>query len=75
VASEHEVLYAALAAPFGLVVRGSISALREARSGLSEDPALVDLAILGPDGAGQVWLVRKDAIRRHVDVGEAGAPR
>ena len=62
-ASESEVLYAALSAPFGLVVRGDLAALQRARSRLlRDDPALGDLSVLGPDGNGQLWLVRKDKL-------------
>ena len=66
VASEHDALYAAARAPFGLVVRGSVRALRAARTSLAEDIALADLAVLGPDESGGVWLVRRSAVREHL---------
>lgn len=70
--NEHEVIYEAAASSFGLVVRGSIAALRKARGEHSDDPGLVDLAILGPDERGQIWIVRKDKLREwlHKEDGE-----
>ena len=64
-ASESEVLYAALRAPFGLVVRGDLAALQRTRARLlRDDSALSDLSVLGPDERGQLWLVRKDKLVR-----------
>lgn len=61
--SESEVLYAALSARYGLVVRGDLAALQSARTRLArEDSAMTSLAVLGPDGNGQLWLVRKDKL-------------
>ena len=74
-ASEHDALYAATRAPFGLVVRGSIRALRAARTSLAEDIALADLAVLGPDEAGSVWIVRRSAVRDHLIGGENDVSR
>lgn len=65
--AEGDTIYAAAASTFGLIVRGSAKRLRDARSELARgDPALADLVVLGPDGAGCIWLARKDAIRRHI---------
>lgn len=62
----QDVLYDALRKPLGVIVRGDVKALRRARSEAKGDIAVSDLAILGPDGSGQVWVVRKDAIRGHL---------
>ena len=68
--NEGEIIYGAMTTPFGLLVRGSPKKLREARSSLvRDDPALVDLVILGPDLAGTVWVVRKDSLRKHLIAG------
>jgi hypothetical protein len=72
-AAEQDMIYAAARATFGLVVRGDAKRLRAARTALVQcDASLVDLAVLGPDRSGQVWLVRKDALRRHL-LGDASA--
>jgi hypothetical protein len=65
--NEHEALYAASASALGIIVRGSARRLREARAGVRGDLALADLAILGPDSAGEVWIVRKDKISQHLE--------
>ena len=68
--NESEIIYGAMTTPFGLLVRGSAKKLREARSSLvRDDPALVDLVILGPDLAGTIWVVRKDSLRKHLIAG------
>lgn len=65
--TEQDVIYEAARATFGLVVRGDAKRLRAARTSLvASDASLVDLAVLGPDRSGQVWLVRKDALRKHL---------
>lgn len=65
--TEQDMIYEAARATFGLVVRGDAKRLRAARTSLvASDASLVDLAVLGPDKSGQVWLVRKDALRRHL---------
>jgi len=62
-ASEPEVLYAALSARYGLVVRGDLVALQKARARLvKEDSAMSELTLLGPDERGQIWLVRRDKL-------------
>ena len=68
--SEHEMLYAAASTEFGLVVTGNAKRLRAARSDLRDDVAMVDLAVLGPDERGQIWLVRKDQLRSHLVGGQ-----
>ena len=61
--SDEEALYAALRAQYGLVVRGDREALTRARARLArDDHALEDLGVLGPDGNGQLWLVRKNKL-------------
>lgn len=67
-ASEHEMLYAAAASEFGLLVHGDAKRFRRARDDLRDDLALMDLAILGPDADGALWLVKRDAIRKHLVV-------
>ena len=74
-ASEHDMMYLAARSPFGLVVRGNVKALREARSSMREDIALLDLVVLGPDGSGLVWLIRKDKIRGEVTAGARDVAR
>ena len=64
--NEKEALYEALRAPFGVIVRGSVKALRKARETLRADVAMMEMTILGPDGSGQIWLVRKDRLREHL---------
>ena len=64
--NESEILYAAAASAFGLIVRGSAKRLRAARTSLRDDLALLDLVILGPDGDGALWIVKKDAVRAHL---------
>lgn len=68
-----EALYAAASAQFGLIVRGaSAKALRAARNAMRDDPALAEIAILGPDAEDHIWLVRKDTVRNHMMVKENG---
>jgi hypothetical protein len=68
-----EALYSAARSTFGLIVRGaSAKALRAARSaGVARDPALSEIAILGPDAEDRVWLVRKDVVRTTLHVSPA----
>jgi hypothetical protein len=67
--TEGEIIYFAMTTQFGTLVRGSAKKLREARSSLvRDDPALVDLVILGPDLSGTTWVVRKDSLRKHLIV-------
>jgi|HubBroStandDraft_1064217.scaffolds.fasta_scaffold151794_3 hypothetical protein len=68
--SESELLYAAASAKFGIIVTGSVKRFRDARSALRDDIALSDLAILGPDERGQLWLVKRSAMRDHLITGE-----
>jgi hypothetical protein len=66
-AAEQDLVYLAAGKAFGLVVRGDAKRIRAARTALvASDASLVDLAVLGPDRSGQIWLVRKDALRRHL---------
>ena len=67
--NEQDAIYAAATSDFGLVVRGDARALRKTRTAL-RDPGLVDLAILGPDSRGEIWLVRKDRLREHLIGGQ-----
>ena len=61
---EEELLYQALASPFGLVVKGDKLRLQRAKTKLTKsDPALLDLAIIGPDPGGQLYLLRMDKAR------------
>jgi hypothetical protein len=61
---EHEILLKALTSEFGLIVQGSAKALRTARSTMMRDDIAVDdLAVLGPDTSGHVWVVRKSVVR------------
>jgi hypothetical protein len=72
---EAELLYAALAAPLGVVVRCNPQRLRSTRQRLlQKDAALMDLHVLGPDASGQLWIVRSlqaneelEALRREKD--------
>jgi hypothetical protein len=62
--TEEELLYQALSTPLGLVVRADHKRLRRARSRcLERDPALHELAIIGPDASGQTYLLRTDRAR------------
>ena len=62
-AEASECLYAALRAPYGLLVRGNREQLERERARLArEDEALHALSVLGPDPSGQLWLVRKDKL-------------
>jgi hypothetical protein len=59
-----DALYSAARSAYGIIVRGaSAKALRAARNAIRDDPALSEIAILGPDTEDRVWLVRKDVIR------------
>jgi hypothetical protein len=63
--NEEEVLYDALQSPLGLIVRGSKSALARARAKLAQnDPAISELALIGPDLAGQLYILRTDQARK-----------
>jgi hypothetical protein len=63
--SEEELLYEALRTPLGLVVRASKAALARARSALAKsDPAISELLLIGPDPAGQLYLLRADQVRK-----------
>jgi hypothetical protein len=62
--TEEELIYDALMRPLGLVVRGSRARFANVkRKLLANDPALHELAIVGPDSAGQIYLLRTDAAR------------
>ena len=62
--TEDEMLYQALSSSLGLVVRGDRARLRSARAKLARsDPALLDLAIIGPNPAGKIFLLRNDKAR------------
>jgi hypothetical protein len=63
--NEEEILYDALQSPLGLVVRGSKSALQRAKSKLAQsDAAISELALVGPDPAGQLYILRTDQARK-----------
>ena len=63
--NEEEVLYDALRSPLGLVIRGSKSALARTRAKLAQsDPAISELALIGPDPAGQLYILRTDQVRK-----------
>ncbi len=63
--TEEELLYQALATPLGLVVRADVKRLRRARQRcLENDPALHELAIIGPDASGQTYVLRADHARQ-----------
>jgi hypothetical protein len=62
---EEEVLYEALRAPLGLIVRGSKQAIQKARNALAKsDPAISELALIGPDPQGQLYILRTDQARK-----------
>jgi len=62
--TEEELLYQALATPLGLVVRADHKRLRRARQRvLVNDPAIHELAIIGPDQSGQTYVLRADHAR------------
>lgn len=70
------MLYDALRAPFGLVVTGDVKRLRAAKAKLQpNDGALLDLAIVGPDRAGRVYLLRKSQCRLALEKKEANSER
>ena len=63
--NEEEILYDALRAPLGLVVTGDRQRLTRARTKLvANDPAMHELAIIGPDRSGNIYLLRTDAARK-----------
>jgi hypothetical protein len=63
--NEEEILYEALNSPLGLIVRGSKSALAKAKSKLAQsDAALSELALIGPDPSGQLYILRTDRARK-----------
>ena len=63
--TEEELLYQALATPLGLVVRADVKRLRRARQQvLVNDPAIHELANIGPDASGQTYLLRSDHARQ-----------
>ena len=63
--TEEELLYQALATPLGLVVRADVKRLRRARQRVFvNDPAIHELAIIGPDASGQTYLLRSDHARQ-----------
>lgn len=63
--NEEEVLYDALRSPLGLVVRGSKSALGRAKAKLAKsDAAISELALIGPDPAGNIYMLRTDQARK-----------
>jgi hypothetical protein len=73
----EEVLRQAVLSPRGLVGQASgdaqegIKALRAARTKLAQhEPALHDISILGPDGEGQVWVVKLSALRDFMGEGQ-----
>ncbi len=63
-ATPEEALYAALAARYGLLVRGGdYASWQKAKARLQkQDEALSQLSLLGPDPEGRFWLVRKDKL-------------
>ena len=62
---EEEALYQALSSPLGLIIRGSKNALTRARSKLAQsDPAISELALIGPDPSGQLYILRTDQARK-----------
>lgn len=63
--SEEELLYEALKRPLGLVARANKDRLLKAKARLAKsDPAIMDLAILGPDRNGQLYIVRSVEARK-----------
>ena len=57
--TEENLLYDALSTTFGLVVRGERKRFAQAKRRLLEtDPAMHELTIIGPDNAGQIYLLR-----------------
>ena len=61
---EEEVLYEALRSPLGLVVKGSKQALQKAKAALAKnDAAISELALIGPDASGQLYVLRTDRAR------------
>ena len=62
--NEEEVLYDALKSPLGLIVRGSKTSLVRAKSKLAQsDAAISELALIGPDPSGQLYILRTDQAR------------
>ncbi len=63
--NEEEVLYDALRSPLGLVVKGSKVAFSRAKTKLAQsDPAISELALIGPDPAGNLYILRTDQARQ-----------
>lgn len=63
--THEELLYEALKRPLGVVVKADVSALRKAKAKLAKsDAAILELAILGPDRAGQIFIIRSLEARR-----------
>ena len=63
--NEEEVLYDALRSPLGLIVKGSKSALAKAKTKLAQsDAAISELALIGPDPSGQLYILRSDQARK-----------
>ena len=70
--NEEETLYDALQSPLGLIVRGSKSALTRARAKLAQnDPAISELALIGPDPRGQLYVLRTDQARQQAQSAKA----
>jgi len=62
--NEEDLLYKALTSPRGLVVRADKVRLQRARSKLTKnDPAMLELTIIGPDPRGQLYVLRNDKAR------------
>jgi hypothetical protein len=71
---EEEVLYEALRSPLGLVIRGSKQRLAKAKSHLAQtDAAISELLLIGPDPAGQLYVLRADRARDHAQTDKATA--
>ncbi len=62
---EEELLYEALQSPLGLVVKGSKMAFSRAKTKLAQsDLAISELALIGPDPAGNLYILRTDQARQ-----------
>ena len=62
--TEDEMLYQALSSPLGLVIRADRQRVAAACKRLSaNDPAVLDLLLIGPDPAGSLYVLRADAAR------------